>query len=56
MADARTKKGDDTMSAAARDYVYHVQIKKPDKKEPTVSVKTLQAYKENIAKYCTKKK
>ena len=49
-------KGDDTMSAVARDYVYQVKVKDGSKKEPTISAETMKAYKENVAKYLTKKK
>lgn len=44
------------MSAVARDYVYQVKVKDGSKKEPTISAETMKAYKENVAKYLTKKK
>lgn len=51
------KKGDDTMSAVARDYSYQVKINKNKKKpEPTISKETLERYAADVAKYLTKEK
>lgn len=45
-------KGDDAMSAVARDYVYQVKIEKDEKRpEPTISLETLKKYQEDVAKY-----
>lgn len=51
------KKGDDTMSAVAKNYSYRVKVKKGDeKKEPTISLELLKQYKKDVAKYLTDKK
>ena len=45
------------MSAVARDYSYRVKVDKDcEKKEPTISLEQLKQYKQDVAKYLTKKK
>lgn len=52
-----TKKGDDTMSAVAQNYVYTVNGRKdPSKAEPTISKEKLENLKNMFDKYLTKDK
>lgn len=51
------RRGDDTMSAVARDYAYQVKIEKNKKKpEPTISLEVLKGYQDDVAKYLKDKK
>ena len=45
------KKGDDTVSAVATNYVYKVIVKDTTKPEPTLSKEKLESYKATISKY-----
>ena len=50
--DDNSFKGDDTMSAGARNFIYEMHVKKDaNKKEPVVDQKKLEEFKKAVAKY-----
>lgn len=50
--DTENQKGDDTMSAVAKNFVYEVRVKKGDSKpEPVVDKKRIEEFKKAVSKY-----
>ncbi len=50
--DIENLKGDDTMSAVARNFVYEMHVKKgTNKQEPVVDKKRLEEFKKAVSKY-----